>query len=61
MPSLQDIFDTDRNPLAASEFRNLCKQQLDREGAMVLTPFLTPGAIEQIVREGEQQQHLAYY
>ena len=42
-------------------FRKECKRTLDEKGALVIRHFLKKGVIEAIQKEGEEQQHLAYY
>lgn len=56
-----DIVNLDEFPITDPEFQKSCKEILDENGALNLEGFLRPGAIEQIRREGIENQHLAYY
>lgn len=60
-PNLSNIIDLAKNPLDDLAFRHWCKNRLDRDGVLILSPFLQPHAIEQIKQEGNEQQDLAYY
>lgn len=58
---LADVINLDQHPLHDEDFRKQCKRTLDTSGALVLCDFLQPAAIQSIRREGEENQHLAYY
>ncbi|MDH3440259.1 MAG: 2OG-Fe(II) oxygenase [Gammaproteobacteria bacterium] len=57
----ENVVDTELYPLDDENFRRECKRTLDKHGALVLRSFLRPGAIESVRREGDENQHLAYY
>jgi len=59
--SLADVVCLARYPLGSGEFRAECKRSLDENGVLVFGSFLQPAAIDSIRREGERNQHLAYY
>lgn len=61
MAPLDGIVDIARYPLADRGFRSLCRQRLDRDGALVLPGFLNPDAIASIRAEGEARQGHAYF
>jgi len=61
MQALDSIVDVSRNPITDGPFLAQCKQTLDEKGALVLHHFLRPEALEEIKREGDENQHLAYY
>ncbi|MEH6444901.1 MAG: 2OG-Fe(II) oxygenase [Oceanospirillaceae bacterium] len=58
---LNNIVHLESYPIDDSTFTDQCKQQLDTTGALVLNGFLTSKAIEKIVTEGVDNQHLAFY
>lgn len=58
---LEEIVHFNDYPIDNSAFVENCKAQLDRDGALVLANFLSTAAIEQIIKEGEENQHLAFY
>jgi len=58
---LSDIVHLDSFPIEDPSFIKQCKQQLDDNGALVLSDFLSEAAIQQIVKEGLENQHLAFY
>lgn len=43
------------------KFQQSCKHQLDEQGALSLTQFLSSEAIDMIIREGNEKQQLAFY
>jgi len=59
--SLADIINLKQHPLHNQSFRSKCKSTLDENGALVMHNFLKPKAITSIQRDGETNQHLAYY
>jgi hypothetical protein len=58
---LDKIVHLENYPIDQQVFRNECKQQLDTCGALVLPNFLSSQAIQKIVKEGLENQHLAFY
>lgn len=58
---LNAVVDPSQHPIDHPVFRKRCKRLLDEQGVLVLPGFLTPDAVSQVVREGLQCQHLAYY
>lgn len=58
---LEDVIDVERYSLADERFREQCRQTLDKTGALVLPGFMRSEVISAVQREGEDQQHLAYY
>ena len=61
MHSLADVVDLTKYPLDDERFRQSCKHTLDKDGALVMRGFLQANAIRCVQREGEENQHLAYY
>lgn len=59
--TLKDIINFSNHPIDKFDFQETCKKRLDKEGALVLKNFLMPKAIEQVKKEGRDNQHLAYY
>lgn len=59
--SANEIVDQTRHPLSSASYQEQCKQLLDEAGVLVLPGFLTTTAIERVVNDGVQSQHLAYY
>lgn len=59
--ALENIVNLASAPLADANFRARCKHALDEHGALELPQFLLPSAMAAIQKEGEAQQHLAYY
>lgn len=59
--TLADVINLEQHPLHNDNFRIKCKRTLNENGALVIRDFLKPAAIESIQREGEENQHLAYY
>jgi len=61
------LIDLERYPIldlasaAARKLTRHCLEQLDRSGACELPGFLTPQAVELLVREGDQLSALAYH
>ncbi|WP_107852278.1 HalD/BesD family halogenase [Oceanimonas marisflavi] len=58
---LRDIIDLQACPIDDPGFRNRCRQTLEQTGALVLTGFMKPAAVELVRQEGLAKQHLAYY
>lgn len=61
MTELSDILDLQRNPIEDPAFRDRCKAQLDRDGALVLHGFLRPEAVAAVKREGEENVDRAFF
>ena len=59
--SVAGVIDLEQYPLHNPDFRADCQRTLADSGALVLEKFLTPAAISSIQRDGEDNQHLAYY
>ena len=59
--SLPDLVQRQHLPLLGNDFLVRCKHTLDQDGVLVLPDFLTPAAIASIQRDGQANQHLAYY
>lgn len=59
--TLTDVVCLDQFPLHSGKFRAECKHTLDENGVLVFHSFLQPTATASIRREGERNQHLAYY
>ena len=55
------IYDTDRHPIASDVFRARCKEELDNNGVLVLSGFLTTDSVNSIAMDGRRCQHLAHY
>ena len=58
---LDHIVELVHHPIEDPLFAKQCKAKLDRNGALVLSDFLSAAAIRQIVNEAEENQHLAFY
>ncbi len=58
---LDKIVHLENYPVDQQAFTDECKQKLDSSGALVLPNFLSSQAIEEIVQEGLENQHLAFY
>lgn len=59
--ALTDLINFEQNPLDSDCFRRNCKHTLDENGVLVIRDFLKPSVISSLQREGEENQHLAYY
>lgn len=59
--NISEIINLKDHPVTSSAFKEKCKSVLDDSGAVVLDQFLTPGALEAIRKEGEENKHLAFY
>jgi len=59
--SLENAINREEYPVGNDDFRRECKRTLDKNGALVMRSFVKPEAVAAIQREGEAQQHLAYY
>ena len=58
---LENVVNYSQCPIENESFRRQCRSTLDKNGVLVLREFLTTGAISSIRKEGESQQHLAFY
>ena len=58
---IPDQIDAGRHPIDDADYIARCKEQLDREGALVLPAFFTPAAIERVVAESAHRRDEAYY
>jgi len=58
---LDNVINATEHPIEDEHFRLSSKQQLDEQGVLVLTDFLSEQAIEQIVKEGVKKQPQAFY
>lgn len=59
--TLDEVVNLGYYPLGDEDFQNKSKATLDKEGALILKKFLTPAALEQVRKEGLDNQHKAYY
>ena len=59
--ALESIVNLACAPLADADFRARCKQALDENGALALPQLLQPSAMAAILKEGEEQRHLAHF
>ncbi len=59
--SLDGVINTVEHPLSDSAYRARSKAVLDRHGVLVLKNFLTAAAVDDVRREGKDNQYLAYY
>lgn len=58
---LDTVVNLSSNPLNDVDFCSVCKNSLDANGVLILKNFLFDSVINELCREGEQQQHLAFY
>jgi len=58
---LADIVDLNSYPLQDEAFRTNAKRAFDESGVLVMPDFLQAPVVKAIQREGNEQQHLAYY
>lgn len=61
MHKLTEIIDTVAHPISDVAFVAKCKHTLETYGALVLSDFLLPSALDSIKQEGVDHQHKAYY
>lgn len=59
--NLGQVINLDQFPLDDDKFRASCREALDKDGLLVLPGFLTDDALDSILAEGREKQHLAYY
>ena len=58
---LADILDLQTHPINDLQYQHRCRQNLRRDGALIMSGLLRPQALAAIRAEGLQHQHLAYY
>ena len=58
---IDSIINTAAHPIKSEAFRISSKQQLDEQGALVLTDFLSENAVAKIVKEGIKKKPLAFF
>ena len=58
---LSSVIDDLKHPIENESYRSQCKKILDLEGVLVLKDFLHSSAIDSILSEAKDQEHLAYY
>jgi len=61
MHELAQILDLIKNPIDDQVFREQCKAQLDRDGALVLRGFMQTGAVDAVKQEGIANAGQAFY
>ena len=59
--NLATIIDLQKHPINEDHYREKCKAELDKSGALVLDNFLYEGSIKSILSEAKKQENLAYY
>ncbi len=58
---LENVINLEKHPLPSDDFRQQCKNTLKQNGVLVMRDFLSTSAIDSIQRDGNNNQHLAYY
>ena len=58
---LSSIIDNVKHPLESKTYRLKCKETLDKEGVLVLKGLIHLNIIQKILKEAENQKHLAYF
>ncbi|MFM1606310.1 MAG: 2OG-Fe(II) oxygenase [Candidatus Pseudothioglobus sp.] len=58
---LSSVIDDLKHPIENESYKSQCKEILDLEGVLVLKDFLHSSAIDSILNESKDQEHLAYY
>ena len=58
---LSSVIDDLKHPIENESYRSKCKEILDLDGVLVLKDFLQSSAIDLILSEAKDQEHLAYY
>ena len=61
MNALTSLLNLPAHPINDAAYTERCRLQLADSGALVLRGFLTPAALEIIKKEGDENQHLAFY
>lgn len=59
--TLENIVDLENYPISDSRFREMCNETLESNGSLVLPGFLIPAAVQSVAKEGQENQHLAYF
>ena len=59
--NLATIIDLQKHPINEDHYRQKCKVELDKSGALLLDNFLYEGSIKSILSEAKKQENLAYY
>ena len=59
--TLDEIINMLEHPIGDLEFREQCRATLVREGALNMAAFLRPQAVDAVRREGEENEHKAYF
>jgi len=58
---LSQLINLATHPIHDTKYEQDCKQQFDKDGVLVLKQFLTPAALNAVLDEGKNKQHLAFY
>jgi len=58
---INDIVDFANHPINNQDYRSLCKEKLDQNGALVLDKFITNNAINNILIEANNNKNKAFY
>jgi len=56
-----DVVNLEQYPINDNDFRARCKATLDENGALIMPGFLQPATVATVRKDGEENQHLAYY
>jgi len=59
--NLEDIINFQRYALSDASFQQECRNQLDEHGALVLDGFITEPALQSVLKESMEKQHLAFF
>lgn len=59
--TLEDVVDIDQHPIGEVAYAERCRVQLVEEGALLLSGFLRPEVIAELVEDAESQRSLAFY
>lgn len=58
---LCDIIDWQRHPIDSPDYINAAKETLQDDGVICLSGFLQPHILRQMIKEADEQAHLAYF
>ena len=58
---LNQVINFTNHPIHTQQYGHACKQQLNKDGVLILKQFLTPIALTAITEEGDDKQSLAFY
>ncbi|MDC9719385.1 MAG: 2OG-Fe(II) oxygenase family protein [Gammaproteobacteria bacterium] len=61
MMHFEEVINQTDHPIATDSYQRQCQESFDQNGVLVLKKFLTPAALDAIVKEGNNKQHLAFY